>query len=105
VELPEMRIEISALSAIAPIAPEEIVTGRHGLIVSRGGRSGVLLPQVASEFGWDTARFLEETCRKAGLEPNAWKDPAAKISAFTAEIFGESNGGPMRPVPRYSNST
>lgn len=88
-ELADTRIEISALSRVQDIVPGEIVAGRHGLVVSRGGRSGVLLPQVATEFQWTAARLLEETCLKAGLEADAWKDVQTNIGAFTAEVFGE----------------
>jgi AMMECR1 domain-containing protein len=68
----------------------------------------VLLPQVASEFGWPAERFLEETCSKAGLERDAWKHPDTRVEAFTAEIFSESNfRHPAKaPVkPGYSSST
>ena len=88
-ELPEIEIELSLLSPLQVIAPEQLEVGRHGLVVSRGEWRGLLLPQVASERGWSQERFLEETCRKAGLEPEAWKDPATRIEGFTAEVFSE----------------
>jgi uncharacterized protein len=88
-ELPATAIEISVLSPEQDIAPESIRVGEHGLIVSQGSRRGVLLPHVATEFGWQAPRFLEETCVKAGLDRNAWKDQNTKIQAFTAEVFSE----------------
>jgi AmmeMemoRadiSam system protein A len=87
-ELPGLRIEISALSALTAIAPDQIEVGHHGLMVSLGLRRGVLLPQVPVEWKWDRERFLEETCLKAGLPANAWRH-GAKIECFTAEIFSE----------------
>ncbi|MDP9263599.1 MAG: AmmeMemoRadiSam system protein A, partial [Acidobacteriota bacterium] len=71
-EAPELEVEISVLSPLQPIAPEEVVVGRHGLVVSRGSYRGLLLPQVAVENGWNAATFLEQTCLKAGLPADAW---------------------------------
>ena len=62
--------------------------GRHGLLVSLGAYRGLLLPQVPVEHGWDRITFLEQTCRKAGLPPNAWQT-GAQLEAFTAEVFGD----------------
>src|SRR5688572_22670753 len=76
-ELPALRIEISVLSPRRRLAkPDQAVIGRDGLHVRRGANSGLLLPQVAPEHGWSTEEFLSQTCRKAGLPPDAWKDPA-----------------------------
>ena len=83
-----LKIEISVLSPLVPIAAEDIEAGRHGLVVTLGSRRGLLLPQVAVEFGWDARTFLEETCQKAGLPPDAW-ERGAIIEAFTAEVFHE----------------
>ncbi len=88
-EVPGLEIEISVLSHPEPIAPESIVIGRHGLIVSQGARRGLLLPQVAVERGWSSERFLEETCSKAGLPRGAWREPSSLILAFEAEVFSE----------------
>jgi len=60
------------------------------LIIEARGRSGLLLPQVATEWGFDRERFLAEVCRKAGLGPEAWRDPGARLWAFQAEVFAES---------------
>jgi len=89
-EINTLNIELSVLSALQPIAPESVVAGRHGLVVSREGRRAVLLPQVAADRGWSSQRFLEETCKKAGLPRNAWSDSATRIAGFTVEMFPES---------------
>jgi AmmeMemoRadiSam system protein A len=88
-ELAELQIELSVLSLLAPIKPEEVEVGRHGLMVTFGQARGLLLPQVPLEWGWDREEFLAETCRKASLPADAWKH-GARLEAFTAEVFGES---------------
>ena len=89
-ELPHCEIEISVLSPPETISgPEEIEVGRDGLILEGRGRRGLLLPQVATEWGFDAERFLGEVARKAGLPPEAWRDPATKLWAFRAEVFSE----------------
>ena len=89
-ELSECDIEISVLTAPRPLErPEEVEVGRDGLIVEAEGRSGLLLPQVATEWGFDRETFLAETCRKAGLPYDAWQKPATRIWVFQAEVFGE----------------
>jgi len=93
-ELAGMDVEVSVISALEEIRPEQIEAGKHGLVVSQGWQRGVLLPQVAAEHGWTAERFLQETCAKAGLERDAWKDPATRIQAFTAEVFRESDFNP-----------
>ncbi|HWF38308.1 MAG TPA: AmmeMemoRadiSam system protein A [Candidatus Acidoferrales bacterium] len=90
-EVSEIEIELSVLSSPHDVAPDEIEPGKHGLIVSRGAQRGLLLPQVASEHGWSGQRFLEETCAKGGLEPNAWRHESTRIQAFNAEVFSESS--------------
>lgn len=87
-EAPDLQIELSILSPPQPIEPESIEVGRHGLIVGMAGHRGLLLPQVAVEHHWDRITFLQQTCRKAGLPPDAWQK-GATIEAFTAEVFGE----------------
>lgn len=87
-ELPEIEFEISVLTPIRRVKDtREIVVGRDGIIITRGYNRGLLLPQVATEYGWDLETFLEQTCRKAGLPRDAWKDPDTVIEAFSAEIF------------------
>jgi AmmeMemoRadiSam system protein A len=90
-ELAEIEIEISALSPLQEIAPDAIEAGKHGLMVSRGHQRGLLLPQVATEMRWNGRKLLEETCVKAGLDRDAWRDPETKIQGFTAEVFSESD--------------
>jgi AmmeMemoRadiSam system protein A len=87
-ELPSLRVEISVLTPLFPIRPEEVEVGRHGLMVSQGRMRGLLLPQVPVEWGWDREAFLDQTCLKAGLPPSAWQH-GATLEAFTAEVFGE----------------
>ena len=91
-EAPQLKISLSILSPLKPIQSDEVEIGRHGLLVSMGGRRGLLLPQVPTEHGWDRVTFLEQTCRKAGLPVNAWKE-GAELEAFTAEVFGDPDAG------------
>lgn len=89
-ELANVHIEISVMSPIERVSTmEEIEVGRDGLIISRGGRAGLLLPQVATEYGWDRETFLRQTCVKAGLPPDSWRTPDCRIERFSAEVFGE----------------
>jgi len=87
-EAPALEVSLSILSRLEPIQPEEVEIGRHGLLVSLGYHRGLLLPQVPIEHAWDRTTFLEQTCRKAGLPPNAWQ-AGAKLESFTAEVFGD----------------
>ena len=89
-ELPKLSLEISVLSPLAPIRPEQVRVGVHGLVLRHRGHSGLLLPQVPVEHGWDRETFLDHTCRKAGLDAGCWRHPDTKISAFTAEVFGDA---------------
>jgi AmmeMemoRadiSam system protein A len=89
-ELVELEIEISVLSPLETANPGQVDPGRHGLMISRGLRRGVLLPQVAIQYRWTRERFLEETCRKGGFEPDDWRQPETRIEVFTAEVFSES---------------
>ncbi len=89
-ELSQLSFEISVLTPLKEIENmEEIVVGLHGLYITRGSFSGLLLPQVATEYEWDRETFLEQTCRKAGLPSNSWKDKETKIFVFSADIFGD----------------
>lgn len=90
-ELAGLQIEISVLSIPEDIAPQDIVAGTHGLLVSRDRDRGILLPQVATHFRWSALRFLEETCVKASLEPHAWKQSGTRVQAFTAQVFSEAD--------------
>jgi len=87
-ELKDLEIEISVLTPFKQITDvSEIEVGKHGIYMERGFYSGLLLPQVATEYGWDRDTFLEHTCRKAGLPHDAWKDKDTKIYIFSADIF------------------
>jgi AmmeMemoRadiSam system protein A len=97
-ELPGLRIEISVLSPLEDIQPEQVAVGRHGLLISQGLRRGLLLPQVPLEWNWDREHFLEETCMKAGLPPDAWRE-GARIQAFTAQVFEEPHQGAYSASP------
>lgn len=110
-EVNRVDIEISVLSPMqlmdSETAEREIVIGRHGLMVAKEKNRGLLLPQVPTHFGWDARRFLEETCRKAGLAGNAWRQ-GARLYAFTAQVFSEESEaitGPEAVRSDYSNST
>lgn len=98
-ELSELNIEISVLSPPEDASPEQVEVGRHGLLISLGEHRGVLLPQVPLEWNWNRERFLSETCRKAGLPPDAWKHEA-RIRVFTTETFAEPD--PARPFRRIA---
>lgn len=87
-EIPVLEVEISVMSPLFPIKPDEIAIGKHGLIVTMEGRRGLLLPQVPVEHGWNVETFLRETCEKAWLPGDAWEH-GAQLFAFTAEIFAD----------------
>jgi AmmeMemoRadiSam system protein A len=91
-ELPKLEVEISVLSPIQPIDPDDVEIGRHGLLITYGSRRGLLLPQVPVEHDWDRLTFLQQTCVKAGLPTDAWEH-GAKVEGFTAEVFGETGRG------------
>jgi len=87
-ELKYLTIEISALTPLKLIKEiNEIEVGTHGIYLVKGYHSGLLLPQVATEYAWDRFTFLEETCCKAGLSPNAWKEKDTNIYIFSADVF------------------
>jgi uncharacterized protein len=88
-EIPILRIELSLLSPPEPIRPELVEIGKHGLLISKGGHRGLLLPQVAVEHKLTREQFLEETCRKAGLSTKAWQEPETQIYGFLCEVFSE----------------
>ncbi len=89
-ELPDLNIEISVLSPLQTIQDiSEIQVGVHGIYVKKGVFNGILLPQVAVEYGWDRTTFLQQTCFKAGLPLNAWQDDDAEIKIFSAQVFSD----------------
>ena len=88
-ELADLTLHVSVLGELHPIDPAAVEVGVHGLVIRGHGRSGLLLPQVAAERGWDRERFLDETCRKAGLPPQIWRSGDCDVLAFTAVVFSE----------------
>ena len=87
-EFDKLDVEISVLSTVEPCPDvNEIRVGRHGLVIQRGSQSGILLPQVPVEWGWDRERFLAQTCVKAGLKPDAWQKVGTNVFWFEAEVF------------------
>jgi AmmeMemoRadiSam system protein A len=87
-ELSDIDIEISVLTPMKQISDiDQIEVGKHGLMMIKGPYSGLLLPQVATQYNWDRETFLSETCQKAGLSANAWKDEDIEIYIFSADIF------------------
>jgi AmmeMemoRadiSam system protein A len=91
-ELPELTIEISVLTPFRRTREvRDIEVGRHGIYIVRGSHRGLLLPQVATHYGWDRPTFLAQTCRKAGLPESAWQDPATVIHVFEAQVFSEED--------------
>lgn len=93
-ELPLLDLEVSVLSPFEPVTDplRAVKVGVHGLLVERGHRRRLLLPQVPAEWGWDVNAFLAHSCRKAGLPADAWRDAGTTVSTFTAEVFGEEDG-------------
>jgi len=89
-EIDMVDLEISVMTPLAQVKDvETIEVGKDGLVVERGFHRGLLLPQVAKEWGWDKYEFLEQTCRKAGLPADAYKKKDTKIMRFRAQVFGE----------------
>jgi len=94
-ELSEIRIEVTILTqpilleCEPELRPAAVIIGRHGLIADINGHTVLLLPQVAAEYGWGSVEFLSETCYKAGLRPDAWKDKTCNILTFEGQIFKE----------------
>ncbi|HEX2695304.1 MAG TPA: AmmeMemoRadiSam system protein A [Acidobacteriota bacterium] len=90
-ELERTTIEISVLTVPRTVgSPDEVEVGRHGIIVGKGSRQGLLLPQVPLEYGWSREEFLRHGCLKAGLPPDEWKK-GARIEVFEARVFSEGS--------------
>ncbi len=96
-ELPQITVEVTILTVPVPLdggpeaRPGKVVVGRHGLIVRGMGTSGLLLPQVATEYGWDAKTFLDNTCMKAGLPHHCWTYPSVEVLTFEGQIFTEKH--------------
>ncbi len=92
-ELTLVTIEVSLLTVPRPVSsPEEVEVGIHGVIVASGGRRGLLLPQVATEWNWSREELLAHACEKASLAPDAWRRPGTRIEVFSAEVYAEEEG-------------
>lgn len=91
-EIPELDIEISVLSPLREIHDiKDIKVGTHGIYIKRDFNSGLLLPQVATQYNWQHQEFVEQTCLKAGLSQNAWQNEDTQIYIFSAQVFGEDD--------------
>ena len=92
-ELDRVEIEISVLHPREKVDdPLSIELGRDGISIRRGARTGCFLPQVATETGWTKEQFLSNCCsHKAGLDPDAWRDPETEVQRFRAEVFGDKD--------------
>ena len=97
-EMPLVQVEVTVLTPPVPISgppderPEHVEPGRHGLIVRGMGTSGLLLPQVCTDYGWDSRTFLEQTCAKAGLPSHVWHNKNVEVLTFEGQIFSEHRG-------------
>ena len=89
-EWPHIDIEISRLGPVRRAQPEEVVLGHHGVYISRSTSRGLLLPRVGTHPGWTAERLLRETCHKAGLHAEAWREVETETHVFVAEVFGEN---------------
>lgn len=95
-ELPSIEIEVTVLTPPGPLEclpderPAHVEVGRHGLIIVSKRGSGLLLPQVATENGWNTEEFLDHTCLKAGLPVGCWRSPQVQLMLFEGQIFSEN---------------
>ena len=91
-ELADVEIEISVLSPLSPVqSVDDVVVGKHGLIVDAGYARGLLLPHVATEYGWSREEFLSHTCLKAGLPAERWKQPGLSLYSFTTDTFSDKD--------------
>lgn len=94
-ELAAISLEVTVLTVPEPLEgepakrPEQVIVGKHGLIARGMGTSGLLLPQVATEYGWDAKTFLDHTCMKAGLSGRCWTSRNVEILTFEGQIFSE----------------
>ncbi len=88
-EVPDLRIEINALTPMEPIHPDDVVVGRHGLRIVSGGATGLLLPEVPVRYSWDREEYLRWVCKKAGLAPEKWQDEDVQLYCFESEAWGE----------------
>jgi len=90
-EIPSLVFELSVLTPMRAVRPDEVEVPRHGVMISHRGRRGLLLPQVAPEQGWGRDELLAGVCRKAGLPSTAWRDAGARLEVFEAEVWGDAD--------------
>ena len=88
-ELEALTVHVSVLGPLSPSTPEGVEVGRHGVLVRHLERTALLLPQVATEQGWDRETLLRQVCRKAGLPPDAWRHPLCRVFVFETETYSE----------------
>ena len=88
-EVPELEIGLSVLTPVQPITPDEVVVGRHRLLLRKGLNGGLFLPEVPVDWKWDRQEYLERLCEKAGLPSNAWQSDDAKLFGFESESWKE----------------
>lgn len=97
-ELTKIDLEVTILTVPVPLLcepaerPANVIVGKHGLIIRGQGMSGLLLPQVATEYGWDSTTFLDHTCNKAGLPGKCWTSKNIELMTFEGQIFSEKKG-------------
>ena len=89
-ELPDLLIEINVLSPLAPSKPEDVKIGKHGLMINKGSKGALFLPEVAVSNGWGLHTSLDELCRKADLPEGSWHDREAELYVFESEAWGEN---------------
>lgn len=90
-DLAKVDIEISVLSELSMISSDQVQVGQHGLLISKGSRRGLLLPQVPAQYDWTQEQFLSQLCLKAGLPDKTWLEPECRLQMFTADVFSESS--------------
>jgi uncharacterized protein len=91
-ELAALELEVSVLDPPVPLPdPSGFVAGRHGIVVERGMRRALLLPQVATEMGWNESQMLEAVCRKANLPGDSWRDPSTRLFVFESTCFSQAD--------------
>ena len=90
-ELPDMLIEINVLSPLSPSKPEDVRIGKHGLMINKGSKGALFLPEVAVSNGWDLQKFLDEVCLKANLPEGSWYDRESELYVFESEAWSEND--------------
>ena len=89
-ELPDLLIEINVLSPLTPSKPEDVKIGKHGLMINKGSKGAIFLPEVAVSNAWDLHTFLDELCRKADLPEGSWHDRETELYVFESETWSEN---------------